>query len=164
MLELGMKLDFVQREAAHYGISAYPVLQVNLSSAGDFQENLYDQVKKGSETVWAEYYVDGEPNRYHVEAGQVYCCLYSAGIIVFAGEKIRYRFHCGDRVTEWKTAAGWEFSNEQTGFYGKDGEAEVSYRYSMLQDIAVCLQKGEPAADLMRNYERMLKLVDLIGK
>ncbi len=164
MLKQGMKLDFVQREAAEYELPAYPVLQANLSAAGDFCENLYDQVKAGSETVWAEYYVDGEPDRYRVELKPVYGCLFAAGIVMFAGEEIHYRFLCGDKATDWKTTEGWNYPTDQTSCCGKDKEAEFSYRYSMLQEIAVCLQNGQSAADRMSNYEKMLKLTDLIGK
>lgn len=163
MQKQGMKLDFVQKEAAEYGIFSYPVLQVNLSAEGDFHENLYDDVKSGR-SVWAEYYVEGDSCRFHAETRPVYYCLYSVGITMFAGEIVQYRFHCGEKVTEWKTLSGWNYQVNSDDVWEADEGLENSCRYRMLQDIAVCFQQGEPAAEKMKDYERMLKLIDSIGK
>lgn len=100
MLALGMNLDFVQKEAAQYGLLSIPVLSVNLSPAGAFHEDLRDRVKKEQKSLWLEYYVDGEPeSKYRVKVWQVYSCLYSAGIVIFSGEEVCYRFHCGEQTT-----------------------------------------------------------------
>ncbi|MGN0292778.1 MAG: DUF5717 family protein [Lachnospiraceae bacterium] len=168
MITLGMTLDFVQKEAAQYGLSVYPVLSVNLSSAGAFHEDLTDKVQKKQESIWAEYYVDEEPEtRYRAEAYQVYSCLYSAGIVMFSGERICYRFHCGEQVTAWESMAGWDYTagNHDDPADCEDTESgKTAGRYDMLQEIAFCLNNGKTAEEKMRHYEKMLKLVDSVGE
>lgn len=164
MMELGMKLDFVHQEAMQFGLLAYPVLQVNLSETGEFHENLCGKVEEGQEKVWAEYYIDGEAIRYEVEASRSYGCLYAAEIITFAGEEVHYRFHCGEQVTDWKATSGWDYGSGQSDFSAEHEKSKGSCRYRMLQEIAVLLQQGKPADEKMKNYDRIMKLVDLIGK
>lgn len=164
MMGIHMKLEFVQKEAMQYGLMAYPVLQVNLSSSGEFHENLFDQVREEKMTVWAEYQVVGESEKYQVQAFPVYGCLYSADVIMFAGEKISYRFYCGDKKTEWKEIDGWNYEYNQEMLSEEDRMNRESSRYWMLQDIAVGLQNGNSISEQMQKYERMLKLVDSVGK
>lgn len=189
VLKKGMILDFVQRRAAEYGLSAFPVLQADLSECGDFSENIYMKVQASKKNVWAEYYVDGEKTRYRVELKQAYDFLYSAGIVMFAGETIHYRFHFENQVTDWKTISDWAYAvnpvisekqreeillDDENVLY-EDAELQdkkveeqevckISDRYRMLQDIAISLQNGESAADAMREYEKMMKLIEIIGK
>lgn len=156
MLDMGLYLDFVQRAAAQYGMAAVPVIQVNLSAAGAFHEDLFERVSKNQEDLWAEYYVDEEPQtRYRVQTRQVYDCLYSAEIVVFAGEKVCYRFHCGKQVTEWQIMEDWTYMPQSAS--GND-------RYRRLQEIAVRLHNGEPVSEQMRNYDMMLRMIDSVGK
>lgn len=42
--------------------------------------------------------------------------------------------------------------------------AEWTDRYGILQEIALCLKNGKPVEEKMKNYEKMLKLVDSVGK
>lgn len=155
----GIMLDFVHREAAQFGIAVYPVIQVNLSADGDFSKDLSNELKNGKEGIWAEYYVDGENKRYRVPVRLAYGCLYSAEIMMFAGETVHYCFHCGNYITSWKTITDWNYSMGQA-----DPDTSVSDRYCMLQQISLQLQNGEAAADQMKAYERLFRIVELIGK
>ena len=47
---------------------------------------------------------------------------------------------------------------------GETESAERTDRYGMLQEIALCLKNGKPVEEKMKNYEKMLKLVDSVGK
>lgn len=152
VLQQGIKLDFVQREAAQYGIAVYPVLQVNVSAGGDFSNNCYEDIKAGREKVWVEYYVEGEKTGYRLKMEKTYGCLYSTEIVMFAGEKICFRFHCGSEKTSWKSITDWNYDMGQ------------SNRYFMLQQIALRIQNGEPADEHMKAYESLLKRVESIGK
>ena len=168
MLALGMNLDFVQKEAARYGLLSIPVLSVNLSPAGAFHEDLRDRVKKEQKSLWLEYYVDGEPeSKYRVEVWQVYSCLYSAGIVIFSGEEVCYRFHCGEQTTEWQYTESRDYAMKNYDRQAECAEtesAERTDRYGILQEIALCLKNGKPVEEKMKNYEKMLKLVDSVGK
>lgn len=183
VLKQGIRLDFVQRRAAAYGLYAFPVLQADLSECGDFAKNVYAEVQNTAKSVWAEYYVQEETKCCRVEMQQAYDFLYTAGIVLFAGETAHYRFHFEDQVTDWKEISGWEFAAEVQNrdrmtekFAGTSNretmdpnsrigkQTRTSERYSMLQGIACSLQKGESAAEAMREYEKMLKMVEQIGK
>lgn len=152
IIKQGIALDFVQREAARQGMAVYPVVQVDLSARGAFSEDLYDEARSGKTSIWVEYYIDGEQTRYRLKAKQAYNSLYSAGIVMFAGETVHYCFHCEEKSTAWATVTNWNYSADQ-----------VQDRYGMLQQIACRLQNGESAAEQMKAYEKLLKVVESIG-
>lgn len=197
VLKQGIRLDFVQRRAAMYGLYTFPVLQADLSECGDFGKNVYAEVQNTAKSVWAEYYVQEETKCCRIEMQQAYDFLYTAGIVLFAGETAHYRFRFEDQVTDWKEVVGWEFAVKVQNrdmmmekFAAKvqnrdmmtekfaetsnremldqnlrtEKQARISDRYGMLQGIALSLQKGESAAEAMREYEKMLKMVERIGK
>ena len=158
IIKQGIVLDFVQKEAAQCGMSVYPAVQVDISANGAFSENFYEQVKAGKQTVWAEYYIDGDGAKYRVEAKQTYDCLYSASIVMFAGETVHYCFHCGEKVTPWAAVSGWE------GCSSADLPLDRLDRYGMLQQISSGLQRGESVAEQMNAYEKLMRLVEAIDQ
>ncbi|MDO5409016.1 MAG: DUF5717 family protein [Lachnospiraceae bacterium] len=158
LLDQGILLDFVQEEAAEFGFDAFPVIQVNLSKQEGISAELYDAITAGRVKVQAEYYIEGEEKRYRITADQAYACLYSAGIVLFAGETAYYRFHLGNQSTAWQTKSNWNYEPGNSVAY------PLSDRYRMLQQIAVCRLEGRSAAKQMQEFDRILKMVECIGK
>lgn len=153
-----IELSFVEREAAGMGMPAVPVIDVNLSHRGDFSRNLLEEIRQDEGIVWAEYRVKKNPPC-RVPVHPAYGFLYSARILAFAGEQIQYRFCCQDETTDWKEFSPWNFPVK-----AQENKNRGMDRYGMLQEIALCLQAGEPADESMQEYRTLLSLVESIGK
>jgi hypothetical protein len=92
-------------------------------------------------------------------------------VAAFAGETIRYRFYYNDPVNNrydeivgWKTMDAWDCKYVQNGQENDKCGISSQDRYQMLQKITSCIENGESAAEFMKTYETLLKLIDLVGE
>lgn len=150
MLETGIHLDFLNRQAAAFGLDAFPMFQINLG----LQENsgLLSERNAGA-AIFAEYRIGDTRQIYSVPAAHGYALFYYASAAVFAGEKIQYRFVCGKAVSPWMSAEGWDFE-----------PIKGMNRYQNLQRISVSVKNRDITAEQLKNYSVMVKLADSIGR
>lgn len=156
LLEKGYELEFLQREAVKLGLPSYPVITVNLSKEGPFGESMEEMVYHHKELLWVEYQVYGQKEVYVSPANHVYGSLYSAEILVYAGEQISYRVRFGDRCTSWMDMDGWNdpLRNRQG----------LSNRYGLLQQLSLEQMNGGMQAETMQSYEVLMELIRGFGK
>lgn len=150
MMEAGIHLDFLNRQAAAFGLDAFPMFQINLG----LKENrdLLSERNAGA-SIRAEYRTSDAKQIYSVPAAHGYASFYYASAAVFAGEKIQYRFVCGKAVSPWISAEEWNFE-----------PIKVMNRYQNLQRISVSVKNRDITSEQMKNYYIMVKLADSIGR
>ncbi|MGN0267181.1 MAG: DUF5717 family protein [Lachnospiraceae bacterium] len=150
MLDAGIHLDFLNRQAAEFGMEAFPMFQINLG----LQENsaLLSERNTGA-SVSAEYRIDGAKQIYSVPAHHGYALFYYAPAAVFAGENVQYRFLCGKAASPWISAGEWNFE-----------PAKVRNRYQNLQRISVSVKNRDITVEQLKNYSVAVMLADSIGR
>ena len=150
MLEAGIHLDFLNRQAATLGMEVFPMFQINLG----LQENsaLLSERNTGA-SVSAEYRINGAKQTYSVPAHHGYAQFYYALAAVFAGENIQYRFLCGKAASPWISKEEWNFE-----------PAKVRNRYQNLQRISVSVKNRDITVEQLKNYSVAVMLADSIGR
>ena len=150
MLDAGIHLDFLNRQAAAFGMEVFTMFQINLG----LQENseLLSERNAGA-SISAEYRIEGAKQIYSVPAHHGYALFYYASAAFFAGENVQYRFLCGKAVSPWISAEEWNFE-----------PAKVRNRYQNLQRISVSVKNRDITVEQLKNYSVAVMLADSIGR